>query len=244
MATFKNKDQAEHLRTEAQKAESFDFGTSSLPSRKEVHGRKKQKIKWRIKYPLLKILTFFFVLLIIFTFAMYSYLTPKGDSAGENRETISVAEGESASSPDDVIIDIVEEEEDSKADKKEEEAAEVKEEENAESKEEETKEETKEETPQKPSASAPAAGKPAADGTAGQGSDDKAGEGSNKDSGQSGNADGYKVVEHVVKAQETIFRISMNYYNSQEGIELIKEWNGLTNNNVRVGQVLKIPLKK
>ena len=242
MATFKNKDQAEHLRTEAQKAESFDFGTSSLPSRKEVHGKKKQKIKWRIKYPLLKILTFFFVLLIIFTFAMYSYLTPKDDSAGENRESISGAEGENASGPDDdVIIDIVEEEEESKkADKKEEEAAEVKEEENAESKE----EETKEETPQKPSASAPAAGKPAADGKDEQGSADETGEGSNKDTGQSGNADGYKVVEHVVKAQETIFRISMNYYNSQEGIELIKEWNGLTSNNVRVGQVLKIPLKK
>ena len=65
MATFKNKDQAEHLRTEAQKAESFDFGTSSLPSRKEVHGKKKQKIKWRIKYPLLKILTFFFILTLL-----------------------------------------------------------------------------------------------------------------------------------------------------------------------------------
>ena len=241
MATFKNKDQAEHLRTEAQKAESFDFGTSSLPSRKEVHGKKKQKIKWRIKYPLLKILTFFFILLIISTFAMYSYLT-KNDSAGETRESSSVAEGESASGAgDEIVIDLIDEEEES-------EPADTNDKENAEAKEEAAenkKEETKAENGQKPTASAPAVSKPAAGSTSEQGSNAGTEEKSDQDeTAESGNTDGYRVVEHVVKAQETIFRISMNYYNSQEGIELIKEWNGLTSNNVRVGQVLKIPLKE
>ncbi|TKH07192.1 LysM peptidoglycan-binding domain-containing protein [Peribacillus simplex] len=56
--------------------------------------------------------------------------------------------------------------------------------------------------------------------------------------------EGYKVVLHTVQGQETLFRISMNYYKSQEGIALIKEWNGLNGNEISQGQVLKIPIKK
>jgi nucleoid-associated protein YgaU len=54
----------------------------------------------------------------------------------------------------------------------------------------------------------------------------------------------YKVVLHTVQGEETLFRISMNYYKSQEGIALIKEWNGLNGNEISKGQVLKIPIKK
>ncbi|MDO7488254.1 LysM peptidoglycan-binding domain-containing protein [Peribacillus frigoritolerans] len=56
--------------------------------------------------------------------------------------------------------------------------------------------------------------------------------------------EGYKVVLHTVQGEETLFRISMNYYKSQEGIALIKEWNGLNGNEISKGQVLKIPIKK
>ncbi|EDL63610.1 LysM peptidoglycan-binding domain-containing protein [Bacillus sp. SG-1] len=51
-----------------------------------------------------------------------------------------------------------------------------------------------------------------------------------------------QVIEHVVKPQETLFRIAMNYYNSQAGIEKIKEWNNIENHDLEAGQVLKIPL--
>ncbi|MCY9004773.1 LysM peptidoglycan-binding domain-containing protein, partial [Peribacillus frigoritolerans] len=54
----------------------------------------------------------------------------------------------------------------------------------------------------------------------------------------------YKVVLHTVQGEETLFRISMNYYKSQEGIALIREWNGLNGNEISRGQVLKIPIKK
>ena len=30
--------------------ESVEFNTASLPSRKEIHGKKKQKTKWKIKF--------------------------------------------------------------------------------------------------------------------------------------------------------------------------------------------------
>lgn len=56
--------------------------------------------------------------------------------------------------------------------------------------------------------------------------------------------DEYKVVLHTVQPQETLFRISMNYYKSQEGIALIQKWNGLNGNEISNGQVLKIPIKK
>ena len=51
-----------------------------------------------------------------------------------------------------------------------------------------------------------------------------------------------QVIEHTVKPQETLFRIAMNYYNSQAGIDKIKEWNNLENQDLKAGQILKIPL--
>jgi LysM repeat protein len=51
-----------------------------------------------------------------------------------------------------------------------------------------------------------------------------------------------QVIDHTVKPQETLFRIAMNYYNSQSGIEKIKEWNNIENHDLQAGQVLKIPL--
>ncbi|WP_409251212.1 LysM peptidoglycan-binding domain-containing protein [Bacillus sp. SCS-153A] len=51
-----------------------------------------------------------------------------------------------------------------------------------------------------------------------------------------------QVIEHVVKPEETLFRIAMNYYNSQAGMEKIKKWNNIENHDLEAGQVLKIPL--
>lgn len=51
-----------------------------------------------------------------------------------------------------------------------------------------------------------------------------------------------KVAYHTVQQGETLFRIAMKYYNSQEGVEKIKQANGLGNNEISVGQTLKIPL--
>ncbi|WP_409298027.1 LysM peptidoglycan-binding domain-containing protein [Peribacillus sp. SCS-26] len=56
--------------------------------------------------------------------------------------------------------------------------------------------------------------------------------------------DMYQIIEHVVKPKETVFSISMAYYESQEGIKLIKQWNGLKTNEIQTGQILKIPIKK
>ena len=52
------------------------------------------------------------------------------------------------------------------------------------------------------------------------------------------------IIYHKVQPGETIFRISMKYYQSKAGIDTIKSANNLTNNDIRVGQVLTIPLSK
>jgi len=46
---------------------------------------------------------------------------------------------------------------------------------------------------------------------------------------------------HQVQPGETLFRIAMNYYKSQDGIEKIRQANGLSGNEISVGQTLKIP---
>ena len=49
------------------------------------------------------------------------------------------------------------------------------------------------------------------------------------------------VIYHTVAANETLYRIAMKYYNSKTGIDIIKQANQLTGDNLMAGQVLKIP---
>lgn len=55
---------------------------------------------------------------------------------------------------------------------------------------------------------------------------------------------GYKIIHHIVLEQETLASISLKYYNSDEGIPLIKKWNRLDRSEVKAGETLKIPIKK
>lgn len=59
----------------------------------------------------------------------------------------------------------------------------------------------------------------------------------NTDQGQA--QDGF--IYHQVQPGETLFRIAMNYYKSQQGVDRIKQANGLSSNEISVGQTLKIP---
>jgi len=51
-----------------------------------------------------------------------------------------------------------------------------------------------------------------------------------------------KFVFHTVQKGETLFKISMEYFNGQQGIELIKQANGIVGNEINAGVTLKIPL--
>ncbi|MEK3977794.1 LysM peptidoglycan-binding domain-containing protein [Psychrobacillus sp. FSL K6-2836] len=46
---------------------------------------------------------------------------------------------------------------------------------------------------------------------------------------------------HIVKENETLYRIAVNYYNDPSAVEKIKSANGLTSNEIAVGQKLVLP---
>ena len=230
-----NHNERDYLLINDHKDSIDEFSTSHLPSRKEIHGRKKTKIKWKIKFPLIKLLGLLFILLPITIMAIFYSLSDDESSAsskdsGYNEEIPNITMIGSDSEEKQTKVEIEEDNEENinqEAVTEQEEKIDITEDtakkENNQTEAEaakaetttvessETKEETKEEI---------------------------------KEQSSTSTEDGYDIVEHVVKANETIFRISMNYYSSQDGIELIKEWNGLSNNTLKVGQVLKIPLKK
>jgi len=51
-----------------------------------------------------------------------------------------------------------------------------------------------------------------------------------------------EVIAHIVQENETLYSIAMKYYQSAEGMDIIKKWNKLENSAIHKGQVLEIPL--
>lgn len=70
-------DQAEMLR---EKMEEQHANKSSLPPRSTVHKKEKSKVKWKIKYPLIRLLTIIFILLVILI-PSYSILKERGNES-------------------------------------------------------------------------------------------------------------------------------------------------------------------
>ncbi|RFU63147.1 LysM peptidoglycan-binding domain-containing protein [Peribacillus saganii] len=217
-------DQAGRLRSEMN--QSRTSRSSKLPSRSEVHRNKKKKNKWRIKFPLLKLLSLFFILLPVTIFSLYSYFDPKQlpgikEESGEGYETINIGgsseeagrESEEAEMPRDPETNSTVSQNASAPVEYVSGAAAAK---------------SAEVEPKEPAASR--------EGSEPSGATDK----HQKES----NPQEYKILYHTVQPQETIFRISMTYYKSQDGIPLIREWNGLKGNEIESGQVLKIPIKQ
>ncbi|WP_212955259.1 LysM peptidoglycan-binding domain-containing protein, partial [Bacillus sanguinis] len=52
-----------------------------------------------------------------------------------------------------------------------------------------------------------------------------------------------KVVTHTVKEGETLKSIAKQYFSDETGIEVIKKYNDLQEDEVNVGQEIKIPIK-
>jgi LysM repeat protein len=82
------RDQAEKLRTKIEKVD-FEEGQmverEDLPPRSRVH-QKAKKNKWKLKYPVIRLLVLFFILLPITIFSIYSTIAK--DKIGNVKETI------------------------------------------------------------------------------------------------------------------------------------------------------------
>lgn len=234
MNELKYKDQAVSLRNEVNsKEDPLQYNTSSLPSRKEVHGKKKQKIVWKVKFPLVKILVLFFVLLIITTLAIYTHLTKDNqvngilgnDNPSYSEEIKGYDSYDSIDDKEKLSNDVTDkaiasnQDEDNKTDSKTNQMKEN------ESEKKETEKSTNKDT------SKPAITE----------KNETVNENNTKPNIEDKKEQ--KVIEHTVQPSETVYRIAMKYYSSTSGIEKIKQYNGLSDNNIRVGQVLQIPLE-
>ncbi len=262
----KENDQAGELRSriERQKAKS------SLPKRSKVHQNKKKKSKVKIKFPMIQLLALFFILLPIGFYSLYTYLQDRPLPVTKSDQVV-LKEEDKESIPTTATAEDLKEKESAKAEaekEKEEAEAKAKAQQEAEEKakaeqeaeekakaqqEAEEKAKAEQEAEEKAKAQQEAEEKAKAQheaeekAKAQQEADEKAKKAAaEKKNVQAAKPDkeGYKVVLHTVQGEETLFRISMNYYKSQEGIALIREWNGLNGNEISKGQVLKIPIKK
>ncbi|MGG0847553.1 LysM peptidoglycan-binding domain-containing protein [Peribacillus simplex] len=254
----KENDQAGELRSriERQKAKS------SLPKRSKVHQNKKKKSKVKIKFPMIQLLALFFILLPIGFYSLYTYLQekpfpvhdPKSDPVvfEENKEdkeaipTTATAEDLKEKKEKEVAEAKAEEEEKRKAEEKAKAQQEAEEKAKAQQEAEEkakAQQEAEEKAKAQQEAKEKAKAQQIADEKAKAEAAEKKREAERVQAAKSDKEE-YKVVLHTVQGEETLFRISMNYYKSQEGIALIREWNGLNGNEISRGQVLKIPIKK
>jgi type IV pilus assembly protein PilO len=53
---------------------------------------------------------------------------------------------------------------------------------------------------------------------------------------------GQEIIEYIVQSNDTLYSISMRFYQSRDGERIIKDYNQLDNDGVYPGQALKIPL--
>jgi LysM repeat protein len=197
-----------------------------LPSRSEIHRDKKKKNKVKLKYPLISLLLLFFILMPLTVFSIYSYFDSRNEplvvlSEGNN-EVEEVQYDQNGEEEDHTVMP----EEDPKPEPADEEPEEPVSGGTGNKNQSEQKEDNAEDKTKIPRAKAAEV------------------EESETDSADSKRVQesSSEIIYHTVQPQETIFRIAMKYYHSQEGIEKIKKANNLSTNEIQSGQVLKIPL--
>ena len=209
------RDQAEKLRRKIEKVQ-FEEGKTiekeELPPRSRVH-QKAKKNKWKLKYPVIRLLVLFFILLPITIFSIYSSIAK--DKIGNVKETFGEATEEFET------IDI-EDQETSDPNKKE-------------------NIQTEDEVDPSDNGAAEDQSEQEQDAYQQQDNDNAV---QSQTIAPPIKTNEKSIVYHTVKPGETIYRISMKYYQSKSGIETIKSANNLAGNEIRTGQVLTIPLNK
>lgn len=195
-----------------------------LPARSEVHREKNKKNKWRMKYPLISMLLLFFILLPLTVFSIYSYFDSRNGPLvvmSEDVDDVEEVRYDQAENDNEESLGEVDSKEEEAADKKEESSDEV--------------------APSVSGKEQPASTEPASPSAEQESAEEKPQEEVNEEAVEEQPTN--KIVYHTVAPKETLFRIAMKYYNSQSGVERIKEWNNIQNNEIQTGQVLEIPLE-
>ncbi|NSL50497.1 LysM peptidoglycan-binding domain-containing protein [Calidifontibacillus erzurumensis] len=231
---FESIDQAESLRKQMEKIDSeiesvkdfLEETSTPLPPRSEVHRKKRKKMKMKIQHPLVRLLglTFILIVCLVATFQLWKdkiqvEQTSKQQESMEDEKTFDIFEMNQSGSDgiEDIGLNQLKEK-DAK----------------------ETDLPTETVTPdgremENTNQDAPAENKEKNDIN---NSTDRSNIHNTTES------KGENILYHRVKAGETLYRISMKYYHSRAGEEIIKRANRLdANGTVYTGQLLKIPLR-
>ncbi|MDQ0197464.1 LysM peptidoglycan-binding domain-containing protein [Neobacillus ginsengisoli] len=232
------RDQAERLRQRIEKINEKTEDGKRLPPRGQLHRQKQPKIKWKLKYPIIRLLVLIFILLPIISFSVISYLHEKkiggaekvsGDANNAGYETINLEKNnsEKVNSTNNPI---------KKKDTSQSDG------ENS------STDGSLESTTQ----TQPATGEKASilptdanviDRPIGPDSDKNSSPGPNTNLSKTNNSPvTKKIVYHTVQPHETLYHIAIVYYHSQTGMDIIKNANHLKSDKLEQGQVLKIPL--
>ena len=220
------RDQAERLKQRIEKINEKFEDQENLPPREQIHRQKKKKTKWKLKYPVIRLLVLFFILLPIIIFSVISYQEgakkvngvekPVDESVGyetinlekstEEAETKvdspdpleeSISENNKTEKPNDKVIQSEATSDTSAANINENDTSVT---ENSKSEQEKEGKTEKKETSKK------------------------------------------SIVTHKVKRNENLYRLAMMYYHSPKGMNIIMKANHLHSKQINAGQVLKIPL--
>lgn len=235
------RDQAERLRKRVErKTEHAVEKREKLPPRSEIHRQKQKKTKVKVKYPVIRLMALFFILLPITFFSIISYLEGgKGpidftsdragvelidvEDTGKGKAGDNNANDEEAPAIEDITDDA---EIDVAVAAPAPEAGEDK-----------NSSDLKAEDQQNSGTAAAGPVKEPANDSAQETPETTAAPVDNNAGGQE------KILYHTVQPSETLFRVAMKYYKSQDGIPIIKRANNIQGNEIQAGQVLKIPIK-
>jgi LysM repeat protein len=237
------RDQAERLKRRIEKINEITDENDLLPPREQVHRQKKKKTKIKLKYPVIRLLVLFFILLPIIYFSVISYLDGKKFNPAVKTGGNSVGYEEININNNSEKKDVPKPKENSASENK---SGVVTQTDKTESDNQNTNTDTNNNTNDINTNST----------NTNTNTNTQTNSTSNTDTNQTTTKENVqsnstpqkavtstKIIYHTVKPQETLYKIAMKYYNSMDGVEIIKKANHLKSEQISAGQVLKIPLK-
>jgi LysM repeat protein len=238
------RDQAERLKQRIEKINEKIEDNDILPPREQIHRQKKKKTKLKLKYPLIRLLVLFFILLPIIIFSVISYQDgaqkvtgiEKSTEESVGYETINLEnskEDDEISPEESDEVEVIIEDVDSKeadSEKKEEQQLEV----NVNTSVQppvtnETKADTGDNKTEQEKVTDKTETTPATQTETSATAD------------SSTETNTTAIIYHTVKSNENLYRLAMKYYQSPKGMDIIMQANKLKSKQIRTGQVLKIP---
>ncbi|ESU30319.1 hypothetical protein G3A_22265 [Bacillus sp. 17376] len=232
------RDQAERLRKRVErKSEQAVEKKESLPPRSEMHRQKQKKTKVKVKYPVIRLMALLFILLPISFFSIISYLDGAKMPLNKSLERAGVEminvenrnDGKGVGQPEDQEAPSYEE----IADPEEIDVVAAGPAPSSSGDKNTAENPVDGDEVENPEKTVPASSEPETEPAVAEGTTPTEDE----------TSAGREIIFHTVKPNETLFRVAMTYYKSQEGIQIIRKANNIQGNEIQAGQVLKIPIK-